>query len=217
MARRKRQLRIRVLQRGGAPEAVPFMEDMARRIVPKMFSTRMANTLCLRIELRSSKMKSDRLGEAHYSTVHDPSKKRYLIIVHRDLLPTQMAKTLAHELAHVKQYIEGRLRHGKRETEAGHFWKPTREGEGQFFPYATTDYWTSPWEVEARELSALGSEAMKERVAEANAKADTREGRMMQYEHSAIQDHHNLLDLAREQRQARQDREKRRRVLGVRI
>lgn len=214
---RRRQLKIKVLQRGGAPEAVPFVEDMTRRIVAKMFSTRMANTLCLRIELRSSKMKSDRLGEAHHSTVHDPSKKCYTIIVHRDVLPTQMAKTLAHELGHVKQYAEGRLRPGKRAGESGRFWKPTREGEGQFFPYATTDYWTSPWEVEARELSALGSEAMRERIAEANAKADTREGRMMQYEHSAIQDHANMIDLVREQKQARKARGQRRRVLGVRI
>ena len=80
-----------------------------------------------------------------------------------------MCKTLAHELAHIKQYVEGRLRPGSKGGECGRFWKPTRDGSCQFFPYATTDYWTSPWEVEAREMSKLGSEAFEERLAEGNA------------------------------------------------
>jgi hypothetical protein len=210
---RRRQLRVKVLQRGGAPEAIPFIEDMTRRIVPKMFSTRMANTLSLRIELRSSKMKSSTNGQAFHADIVNYKNKQYTIIIQRDLLPTQMAKTLAHELAHIKQYTEGRLRPGRQGGEMGRFWKPTREGAGQFWPYATTDYWTSPWEVEARELSALGSEAMKERMAEGNAAAANGD-RRMQLEHLAIQENAGRADFAKEiNARGRSSR----RVLGVRI
>lgn len=125
------------------------IERMVRKFALRIMSARLLNTLKITVKVRATGMDSSR-GRAWYAKPGDASRKNYTIKLARDDFGPD---TIAHELAHVAQYAKGRLRHGSKAGEAGRFW---RDGAGRatFHPYATTDYWTSPWEVEAREVAA---------------------------------------------------------------
>lgn len=64
------------------------------------------------------------------SIVNDPDETYYI-------------ETLAHELAHVSQYVTGRM------VDKG---KNLVLWEGQEIDERITDYWLTPWEIEARQL-----------------------------------------------------------------
>jgi len=129
-----------------------------RRIVAEMFSTRMANTLRLRVAFRSSReILGDSLGKAKWQRNHDHSRKEYSITIDKELSAGRMIEVIAHELAHVRQYAEGRLRHGGEAGHRGWWWKPTREGKAEFFPYDSMKVWAErPWEKEAVASEAVG-------------------------------------------------------------
>lgn len=163
MARQtKRQLKVTVLQRGGHKGLNDIVEEMTRRIVARMFSTRMANTLRLRIELRATTIDSDAVGTAHFQKVYDAARKTYTIKLQRDRSVPRIIRTLAHELKHIEQYATGRLRHGRKSGAKGWFYKPTREGRGEFFEYGQLPWAERPWEKEAIAASDIGTEVFRE-------------------------------------------------------
>lgn len=151
---KRRELKVYVQRRGGEDRDA-LVEKVARSVVAKLFSTRLANTLRLTVKLRSTKLGKDVAGAAHFRRVENPKSKHYSITLDRDLPTKRLCEVIAHEIMHVHQYATGRLRCGTKGGEAGRFWRPG-PGRAQFFPYATTDYWTSPWEVEARSAEKLG-------------------------------------------------------------
>lgn len=55
------------------------------------------------------------------------------------------ARTLLHELVHLKQFAKGELTYHLRDSVAS--WRPHREKVVRYKP--TTDYWDLPWEIEA--------------------------------------------------------------------
>jgi hypothetical protein len=146
---KRRELKVYIQRRGGQDRDAE-VERCVRSVVAELFSTRMANTLRITVKLRATKLGKGVCGEANWHKVANVKSKQYAIVVDRDLPSAALRSTIVHELRHVEQYATGRLRHGSLGGEAGRFWRPG-PGRAQFFPYATTDYWTSPWEVEARE------------------------------------------------------------------
>jgi len=145
-------LNVTVLQRMTERWSNDQIEAVVRCHVARLFSTRMSNTLRLRVEVRSEAILTDCRGTAKWTKIQDHSRKEYTIRVRKNLDGPEMDLTIAHELVHVLQYAEGRLRHGGLAGESGWFWKPTREGAAQFYPYGLP--WADrPWEQEACRIS----------------------------------------------------------------
>ena len=144
----RRELKVYVQRRGGYDRDA-LVETAVRTVVAKVFSTRLSNTLRITLQMRSTTLTKNRIGEAHWEVVANPASKHYKIVVDRDLPGPELVRVINHEVQHLHQFATGRLRFGKRGGVAGCFWRPST-GPAQFFPHASTDYWTSPWEVEAR-------------------------------------------------------------------
>lgn len=71
---------------------------------------------------------------------------KYLIKIKVDLPPEVFISTLAHEVAHVNQFAEGRLN-----SHTGHFWwGNTLPKSYSFHNYTHEEYLNWPWEKEAR-------------------------------------------------------------------
>lgn len=154
----RRGLRVRVLQRGVGRWDNDWVEARVREAVSMMFSTRMANTLRLRIELRQTKLeRKNAAGAARYADVYDARRKEYTIAVHKNLSLEPFLYTLVHELQHVKQYAEQRLRHRSRGRSGkkvwGWLWRGPDESRSTFYPYDSIDYRDRPWETEAYEAA----------------------------------------------------------------
>lgn len=147
-------MRIQVCQRGGTHRE-PFIEALLIRVGGQIMSTRLLNTLQIRVECRATKLKP------HVDGVVRPiSKKEYLVIIQRDDSAQEIAETIAHEIRHIEQFARGRLRVGKKGDKNGWFWRPG-PGEASFYPFPS-DYATAPWEVEARETESLGKSFLRE-------------------------------------------------------
>ena len=72
--------------------------------------------------------------------------KSYEIFIHRDLSKEKMIETLMHEMVHVKQMAQNKLKMNK----FGSFWGSVN--------YDNYDYEYLPWEIEAYELETLLTE-----------------------------------------------------------
>lgn len=154
----KRELMVTVRRRGGL-DRDHIVEMIVRRVVGEIVSTRLANTLRITVECRATKLDAKTDGTAYWEPVEDPRRKGYTVVIQRDADLRTMAETIAHEVRHVEQFARGKLRYGTKGGVYGAFWRPG-DGPATFFPKATTDYWTSPWEVEARGTEALGVKAI---------------------------------------------------------
>ena len=154
---KRRELKVYIQRRGGVDRDAA-VERCVRAVAAQLFSTRMANTLRITVKLRSTQLKKTTRGAAYWAKVANVKSKKYEIVLQRDLPLSRLYKVIAHELKHVQQYATGRLRHGSKGGVPGRFWRPG-PGRATFHPYATTDYWTSPWEVEARAAEKLGTMA----------------------------------------------------------
>lgn len=73
---------------------------------------------------------------------------RFLIKVSGNQPEHEILETLFHELTHVRQYLCGELEDVNPQVA---YWKGTRY-EGDFEDTASSEYWTAPWEVEARKV-----------------------------------------------------------------
>jgi hypothetical protein len=162
----RRALRVTIQRRGGNPNADQIAEGLVRECVKSMFSTRMANTLRITVKLRVGaefdKHSDTTRGMAQWQEQHNPKSKHYTIILRRDNW-SQWPETIAHELAHVLQMAQGRLRHGSKGGVCGWFW---REGEGRavFVPHTgpgSIPYRSQPWEIDARANEHHGFDAVR--------------------------------------------------------
>ena len=151
----RRELKGAVLRRGGEDRDA-LVEHVVREVCRVLMSSRLCNTLRITVECRATTLASGKHGKATWTPVVDARSKHYRIVLRRDLDEGTLVRTIAHELRHVEQYARGRLRHGTKGRVGGRFWRPDT-GPATFHPYASTDYRTSPWEVEAREAEPLGA------------------------------------------------------------
>jgi len=104
----------------------------AKELIP---NTRIRNRCFTRIRF------DGKLEEYGYASIEDYNTRNqprdFLIEVHPGIGSRAILSTIAHEMVHVKQYIEGEL------NEEMSYWKGKRVNSDKM------EYWTSPWEIEA--------------------------------------------------------------------
>jgi hypothetical protein len=142
-------MKVQVLQRGGIRN--PNIEAKAREFAARLMSTRLCNTLSIRIEMRASKLAADMAGKCVHAPIGSQAVKTFTIVLDRDMTWSDQLSYLAHEMKHVEQVATGRLQM--------RFWKTDRQlhvrwNGAEMGPIAQLPYWTRPWEVEAREFQA---------------------------------------------------------------
>ena len=139
--------KIKILQRGGVKNH-DVLEKATRWGLSQLMSNRMANTLSIRLELRATTLDKNFAGTCAIKSANGSrTKKEFTVVMQRDVpLPTQLS-ILFHELTHVGQYASNRLQQRWWKSDSSlHFrWEGTDMGTTQ-----QNDYWTRPWEVEAR-------------------------------------------------------------------
>lgn len=113
MPRRKPGLRIDTFQRGGDRSALPALEGAARFYLGRLVSTRLGNTLSVRIEARVG----GKLDTGAEGFTLDPPERRdgyaprsFTVALRRDDALSYKLAALAHECVAVKQQAQGDLR-----------------------------------------------------------------------------------------------------------
>lgn len=158
--RRRKGLRVKVLQRGGVQDA-DLVEKAVRFYAEALLSTKLANQLTIRVELRATKLDPENLGTCQPldDGPGNGNPREFRILLRRDYDRLKRLKTLAHEMAHVEQFARGRLRRrfartmgpGGRATWVWR-WEGARYGPTETLP----EWQERPWEQEAqRECSRL--------------------------------------------------------------
>ena len=112
---------------------LPFIKRAANFYADNLFRPRTIDNLVLKIKFNK---KLDAYGYASITEFSPRNKPRqFEIELHPGIGAYDILKTLAHEMVHVRQYIQGDV--NMRLTR----WKGTRVDD--------VDYWTQPWEIEA--------------------------------------------------------------------
>ena len=152
-----RRLILSVHRRGGEDRDA-ILEAHARKVLTKLVSARLLNTLRVTIKCRANLDKKN-LGECHWRDLTrslTAKSKHYTIILRRDLPLAQMLRTLTHELRHVEQMARGRLTFRRTYGTDGYFWRPGAGAAVKYELNAERDdlvlpWVLRPWEIEARE------------------------------------------------------------------
>jgi len=139
---------IQILQRGGVKRH-DIIEHATRWGLSQLMSTRLANTLTIRIELRATKLRKGISGVAKSKAKGSKANKTFTIILLRDDCLKEQLVTLFHELVHVEQIAKNRLqkRVWRSDNRVHVRWEGKHLGPRDAIPYRTR-----PWEVEAFRL-----------------------------------------------------------------
>lgn len=154
MAKRK-ELKVYIQQSRGEKYDPQWLENSVREIVGKMMSTRLANTLRITVKVRGSIViggDKNFNGACHaidISEIENRKSKKYTIEVRKGLEYSDLFTVLAHELVHVHQFAQGRLRSVKKN---GRWVKTWRENGVTKVYELDHPYMDRPWEVEAFKL-----------------------------------------------------------------
>ena len=143
-------MKITILQRGGDKNH-EVLEAAVRFYARHLLSTRMANTLDLRVEVRATTLNDGNLAQVSILTNGSNPTKAFKIILDRERSLVDQIGDLAHEMTHVAQAAMGRyqLRRWKSDLKLHARWEGVELGI-----LADLPYWTRPWEVEARAKEA---------------------------------------------------------------
>jgi hypothetical protein len=125
---------------GGTRTAQKLIKDIAHFCADNLLSTRLSNTLLLKIEISDLGI-GDIDGDCDYEEWDDYRPKEFTIRVNKNLRIYKQLRTIAHEMVHVKQYATGEMRY---------MWRPARHTKfnGLLYP-ESLNYWECPWEIEA--------------------------------------------------------------------
>jgi hypothetical protein len=139
-------MKIQILQRGGY-KYHETLEAAIRFYASQLMTTRMSNTLTVRVEVRATKLTDGNLATVAIATNGSRPTKTFKIILDRERSLSDQVGDLAHEMAHVAQAATGRyqLRRWKSDLKVHARWEGKELGLLDDQPY-----WTRPWEVEAR-------------------------------------------------------------------
>jgi len=151
-----RELKVTVQHSRGRCYCPKMLEKETRRIVGAMMSTRLANTLRITIKVRDKNYsgRGHNLRGSHGLAVvknledQKTKSKKYVVYLTKDRSQASLLDTLAHELCHVHQMAQGRLRVIRKGGVK--FWAWRGEGKKKLYSM-DSDYYSQPWEVEARE------------------------------------------------------------------
>jgi hypothetical protein len=150
MSKRQKTLKLTVLERMGSHR--DHVEDAARRMLSILFSTRMLNTLSIRIEIRKTKLGKSTWGTCGVGAAGSKPKRNYTIELDGKLGRDGILGTLAHELIHVQQAVSGRYQRRYWKTTGGLMcrWYGEVVGNWNEIPYRQR-----PWEREAFALQSV--------------------------------------------------------------
>ena len=107
----------------------------AKELIP---NTRIRNGCFTKIRFDGKLEEYGYASVENYNTRKQP--REFMIEVHPGIGAYNIISTIAHEMVHIKQYIEGEL------NEEMSYWKGKRVDSDKM------EYWTSPWEVDAHGL-----------------------------------------------------------------
>jgi hypothetical protein len=139
--------KITVLGRGISPDTKKMFEEATMYFASVLMSTRMVNTLNIRLELRKTTLAKEQAGVAYRDTKGSFSQKKHQIVIrYKEGATTDMLTTLAHEMFHVKQFAlnELQLRYWKTDRKLHARWKGAEMGAVDEISYIKR-----PWEIEA--------------------------------------------------------------------
>lgn len=138
--------KITIVQRGGYKNHETLTRAALQFLRARM-SARLANTLSIRIEVRSTKLAAGTLAKVVLPTNGSAPSRAFTITLDRDRALVDQITDLAHEIVHVEQAATGRYqtRRWKSDDQVHARWEGVDLG-----PLSKLDYWTRPWEVEAR-------------------------------------------------------------------
>jgi hypothetical protein len=146
-------MRIKVLKNSGTARDVSLLKKAAKYMIERLLSPSQAANISLNISITNL---NGRFGEA---VINDPVL--FKVRLYRDACLPMMLVTLAHELVHVSQVVNGNLKVSQINDLTEWFWKGKSYGTD---PY---ENWAGklPWEVEAskREVS-LAFDFLQEHV-----------------------------------------------------
>jgi hypothetical protein len=148
-------MKVQILQRGGNQEFNDVMKEAARFFASRLMSTRLANTLTVKIAFRVTGREVKASGHVMPSGAGSKGQRNFSINVMRDAELEKRLEVLAHEMVHVEQLASKRLqlRFWKTDSQCHVRWQGQECGV-----YSHIPYYSSPWEVEAR---AKASELMQ--------------------------------------------------------
>jgi len=139
-------MKVKILQKGGSKQH-STIEDAVRFFAKELMSTRMTNTLTIRVAMRvTGRSKKTTRGHVHMLANGSVAQKVYNINIDRDMHLASQLQVLAHEMIHVQQIATGRFqqRVWKSDRKLHVRWEGKDIGEGFKIKYRE-----QPWEVEA--------------------------------------------------------------------
>jgi len=139
-------MKVKILQKGGSKQH-STIEDAVRFFAKELMSTRMTNTLTIRVAMRvSGRAKKTTRGHVEMMSNGSIAQKVFNINIDRDAHLATQLQVLAHEMIHVQQIATNRFqrRVWKSDGKLHVRWEGKDIGEGFKIPYRE-----QPWEVEA--------------------------------------------------------------------
>lgn len=137
------KMKVKILQRGGNKRYHPVLEKAIRHYASQLFSTRMANSLSIRLEFRVGKNTKCR-GVVYHNTNGSKIQKEWKIVIGRDIDLLHQLIILAHEMKHVQQGVSKRLQFFKNKDKI-----LRARWEGETMIVKDVPYNKRPWEIEA--------------------------------------------------------------------
>ena len=124
-----------------------LLEEAVRFYARDLMSTRMANTLKIKVHVRKTVLKNGTLGQVINNCKGSIKQNEYLITLDSKAFTADMLRTLAHEMIHVMQIATKKLqyRYWKSDKKLHFRWNGEEMGELSKFPYRD-----QPHEIEAR-------------------------------------------------------------------
>jgi len=125
-----------------------ILEKAVRFYATDLMSTRMANTLKIKVHVRKTVLKKGTLGQVINNCKGSIKQNEYLITLDYKAFTADMLRTLAHEMIHVMQIATKKLqyRYWKSDRRLHFRWNGEEMGVLANFPYRD-----QPHEIEARE------------------------------------------------------------------
>ena len=111
-------------------------------------STRLQNTLSIKVHIRKTVLSKDTLGECTVLNNGSQATKDYKIILNDNLPFADQLQTLAHECVHVEQQVRGRLQ--RRVWSSDGQTHVRWDGKELGVWMQDVSYADAPWEIEAR-------------------------------------------------------------------
>jgi hypothetical protein len=138
---------VQIFQKGGCKKDHDTLLKATQFYAKELMTTRMFNSLAIRIEMRASKLNKFTRGTCSMGKWGSQTEKKYVITIKRDMSIGEKLEVLAHEMVHVQQraYNRIQMRRWKSDYNQIHV---RFDGE-EMGRYHEMPYLERPWEIEA--------------------------------------------------------------------